>query len=115
MKIAICNCRGDCHLFIDSFNEEGKEFLKKLGIKFPEPGVMRREYLHNSLKNFEKELRTHPEIIRYIESHYGYSARYGCRHYIVEIPDDVKDWEIEKFSGSEWVTEPHKRWMNFTW
>lgn len=29
---------------------------------------------------------------------------------IVEIPDDVLEWEIMDYDGIEWVAETHRRW-----
>jgi hypothetical protein len=29
---------------------------------------------------------------------------------IVEIPDDVSEWEIMDYDGTEWVAEKHRTW-----
>lgn len=113
MEIIIMKGRGSSQLFIDSFSEEGKEFLKSIGIKFPKPGKERREYYFESFKTFERDLRTNPKIINYVKDSLGISsAKFGCSHYIVEIPDNVDNWIIEDCNGWEWITVPHPKWNN---
>lgn len=116
MEIVVVNGKDSCDLFIDSFSEEGQEFLKRIGVTFPEAGKERREYIFDLeiRHRIEKRLRTDPRVIDYVKEQCGIgSAKWGNRHYIVEIPDDVDDWVIESMNGSEWVSEPHRRWVSF--
>jgi hypothetical protein len=55
--------------------------------------------------------RDDPVLISIIESVGVERAGGGStRLKIVEIPDDVSEWEIMDYDGTEWVAEKHRTW-----
>jgi hypothetical protein len=54
--------------------------------------------------------RTDPFLVQVVEE-MGNDANGGFAELrIIEIPDDVAEWYIEKYDGIEWVAEAHRTW-----
>ena len=57
------------------------------------------------------EYRVNPKLISVVEK-LGAKKSSGdmAELKIVELPDDVKDWEIDEYDGIETVHETHRSW-----
>ena len=59
--------------------------------------------------SWTRESRSHPLIIKVVET-LGESANGRCADLkIVEIPDDV-EWEVDEYNGFEHIAEKHRIW-----
>lgn len=90
MKVVINSCYGGYSL--------SKKAYDYLGIPWDEYGFA-----------FGND-RSNPALVKCVDE-LGKDANGDCACLqIIEIPDDVLEWEIEGYDGVEWVAEKHRTW-----
>lgn len=91
-KVVINICYGGFGLSEDAISE-----LKKDGIDY------------SSFLDGDQEFRSHPALIKVVETLGTKSWGRHAKLKIVEIPDDV-EFTVEEYDGKEWVAEKHRIW-----
>lgn len=67
--------------------------------------------IDKDIKRNDIELRTHPEILAFVDKHgleeaAGHVAKLG----IAKVPDDGTEYQIEEYDGLEWVAQKHEKY-----
>ena len=113
MKIVINNCHGGFGLSHEAMLLYGK--LKGLNIVWE---VDKSKLYHYYIGEISEDTyfadwdiqRTDPALIEVVEKLGENAGGRGAELKVVEIPDDVKCWEIYDYDGCESIHECHRVW-----
>lgn len=100
MKVVINRCYGGFGL-----SEEALRALcERKGLEYSENCWYDEEKLYDTN-------RDDADLVAVVEQ-LGDDANGPCaKLVIVEIPDDVVQWDICEHDGNEWIAEAHRRWF----
>jgi len=97
---------------IEEFNDE--ELLKKSSLSLilysTEPVANEKELSDANLFKEDCIPRDDPCLVQVVKELGDKANTAFSKLKVIEIPDDVAEWEIEEYDGIEWVAEKHRTW-----